>query len=115
MGVATGFFALLVAAGAGRGVASSADPSISLYATSPVTVAGVRFDPSERVRMSVSTRSTRVVRRVTASESGRFRLRLPDVSLDPCDGFLIVAVGSSGSRAVLKVVERLCPPRLMER
>ena len=115
MGVATGFFALLIAAGAGPAVASSANPSISLYATSPVTLAGVRFHASERVRVSVSTRSTRVVLRVTASESGRFRLRLPGVSLGPCDGFLVVAVGSSGSRAVLKVVERLCPPPLMER
>lgn len=60
----------------------------------------------------VSTATTSAVGRVTASKSGRFRLRVPGVSVDPCNASLIIAVGSRGSRAVLKVVERLCPPRL---
>jgi hypothetical protein len=74
---------------------------LSLAGTRPVVVRGTGFHHGERVRLSIRRSSGRtVVRRVTASRTGVFRLTFPSVA-PPCGGWSATAVGSLGSRAVL--------------
>jgi hypothetical protein len=68
---------------------------------SPVTVAGVRFKPVERVRLVLVPAGVRRVLTVTASRAGRFTAQFEGARLDRCSGFVVQATGSAGSHAVL--------------
>lgn len=84
--------------------------TLTLTSGAPVTIRGTRFVPGERVRLSVTDARTRT-RRVTASSAGAFVVQFP-FAFDRCNGLIVMAVGSEGSRAALKRGELLCPPRL---
>jgi hypothetical protein len=72
-------------------------------------VRGAHFRPGERVRVTITTAKT-VVLRLRASAAGTFAVGVP--SRDPCnDSLVIVAVGGAGDTARLKVMPRMCPPQ----
>jgi hypothetical protein len=84
----------------GGSVAADASPAaaerratLALSSLEPLSVAGRGFKVSERVR--VSAESSR--KSLRASSRGRFLVRFADV--DPCNGVVVTAVGSKGSRA----------------
>jgi len=98
---------LLVAAGTAVAGASlgSTGPSLRVVKHSPVVVRGVRFHPTERVK--VKAPALNVVRVVRTTTSGTFRARLGRPPTDRCS-FAIVAVGVLGDRAQAKV-HAMCP------
>jgi hypothetical protein len=95
-------------AGGSEGV-SGTKPSLKLVRPAPLTVQGLRFKAGERVRLTV--RHARNGRRtVTAGPRGGFVVRFAGVVYDRCDGLLVTAIGSEGSRAVLTRPELFCAP-----
>jgi len=80
-------------------------------AISPITVAGFRFAPGERVRVTVVARGRKAVRRTVATAAGRFTVRFA-FSVDRCSaGIAVSAVGSRGTRAFAKLPLPECAPR----
>jgi len=77
-------------------------PHLTLVVRNPLTVSGSSFRPSERVTLRV-TGDVRAVARTRASAAGAFTARL-DVALHRCTAAAVQAVGSRGSRTVLKLV-----------
>jgi hypothetical protein len=105
---------LLLAAVATSGAAATGErtsrPTLTLTSAAPLRVAGWSFLAGERVR--VSALSTRKASKVAvANNSGRFTVTL-NIGYDRCNGLLVTAVGSRGSRTTLKRPELMCPPRL---
>src|SRR5262245_8909409 len=92
------FFGLLVTSASG----AAGEPSLRVLSRSPLVVAGESFRPSESVSVAALTvlgpRSTKAV-----AGDGRFKVmfRLPTKG---CGApFAVRAVGSSGSRAMLRL------------
>lgn len=75
----------------------------------PLTLRGVRFRTRELVRVRVTADGGTRARRVRTTASGSFVSQF-GLTLDRCSGLYAVAVGSRGSRAILKLPEPLCPP-----
>jgi hypothetical protein len=76
----------------------------------PLTVSGRAFQGGERVRVRVAAGALRRTRRVSAGGSGGFQLSFGSVEI-LCGGPVsVVARGSDGSRATLKLPGRRCPP-----
>jgi hypothetical protein len=79
-----------------------------LVSTQPVVrVQGLSFRRHERVKVTVVT-STRHVRHVTASSSGRFTVRFAGVHVGRCGGFSVTAAGSLGSIASAHIQRPAC-------
>jgi hypothetical protein len=92
--------AALLAAAALAGTAGATGPSLQLAARDPLTVSGAGFAPRDRVTLDLSG----VVRRharTTATRTGTFSIDF-GLATSRCDLIRVVAVGSSGGRAVLK-------------
>ena len=92
-------------------VASAAGqpPTLRLVRDEPLTVAGQRFHPRERVRLLVDGR---VVARTTTNARGAFTVSTT-APFDRCLGTDVAAVGSAGDRAALgKLPQPACPPAL---
>jgi hypothetical protein len=88
-----------------------AKPSLRVVDTSPLAVRGAAFHVRERVRVQVSGSAT-ALRIVRASAVGTFTATFPAVFVDRCsDSLAVVAVGTSGARASVKLVPIECPPR----
>jgi hypothetical protein len=74
---------------------------LTLAGTAPLAVRGTGFHHGERVKVSIRRPSGRtLVRGVTASRTGRFRLAFPNTTL-PCGSWRATAIGSLGSLAML--------------
>jgi hypothetical protein len=74
---------------------------LALAGSRPVAVRGSGFHHREHVRLTVrQSDGRRLVRRVTASRSGTFKLTFPSAS-PPCGSWSASATGSLGSRAIL--------------
>lgn len=102
--------ALLGSAANGAGEARG-KATLKLTRGAPLTVRGTQFVPGERVRLTVSG-ARKTSRRVAANGTGAFTAQFA-FTFDRCGGGLMVlAVGSEGSRAGIKLPEMLCPPRL---
>lgn len=88
--------------------ASTAAPALSaslrIAATNPLVVQGRHFRAGERVRVTfvAPALELRVQRSVTAAPSGSFKVRFGHPRPGPCVGFTVTAVGTGGSRAVVK-------------
>jgi hypothetical protein len=101
--------ALVAAAGlalAGTSAAKidrSAKASLRLASLSPLAVRGAGFAPRERVRVDLSGAVT-ARRRIVAGPTGAFAVRFDGVVLTRCDLVRVVATGSRGSRATLKLL-----------
>jgi hypothetical protein len=78
-------------------------PMLSLVRRQPLTIGGSGFRPAERVLVRAA--DARI--RVRASRLGRFRAVLGG---DRCTDGVVVAVGSRGDRAALRLPRALCPP-----
>jgi hypothetical protein len=77
----------------------------------PLVVRGAHFVPGEQVSVTIAAARKRTKRTVANSRGGfvvRFR-----ASFERCRaGFIALAVGDRGSRALVKRPPMLCPPRL---
>jgi hypothetical protein len=77
----------------------------------PLVVRGAHFVPGEQVTVTVATAQKRM-KRIVANGQGAFVVRFR-MSFDRCSsGFIALAVGNRGSRAIVKRPPTLCPPRL---
>jgi hypothetical protein len=85
------------------GSSSSQHPALRLVETSPLHLAGVHFRSHERVRVTVTVSRARNARILHASGDGSFLARLA-FRAGRCSAMRAVAVGSAGSRAMLKRV-----------
>jgi hypothetical protein len=94
--------ALVVPAGS-----AAIGPTLSLGNRAPFTVRGLGFAPHEKVKVVVRIKST-ATRWTTAGQRGGFVLRFPALELGYCQGYVIRATGSKGSRTMLKVTPE-CP------
>jgi hypothetical protein len=83
----------------------TARPKLQAVDLQPLVVRGTAFRPYERVKLILSA-DVAAGRILKASATGRFVTRFRAVSVGPCDGFVLQAFGSRGSRAKL---ERLTP------
>jgi hypothetical protein len=73
----------------------AARATLKIVGIDPVAVAGRAFKPGERVRLSADGRR----KSVTASARGSFKVFFPVAN--GCNGLVVVARGSEGSRATV--------------
>jgi hypothetical protein len=95
--------------------AASGGPVLRIADSTPLTIAGLRFRPHERVSIRLTVNGRAITRIMRASAGGRFRVIVGnEPSGHPCDGGLLSAIasGARGSRAFLKIAQPLCPPPL---
>jgi hypothetical protein len=89
--------------------AAAQPPTLRLVRDAPLTVAGQRFQPRERVRLVVDGR---VVARSTTTARGSFTLS-STTALDRCLDMAVSVIGASGDRATLeKLPKPACAPQL---
>jgi hypothetical protein len=74
---------------------SAARAALKIVGIEPVTVAGRAFKSGERVRVSADGRK----KTVTAGTRGGFKVIFPQANV--CNGLVVVARGSEGSRATV--------------
>jgi hypothetical protein len=75
-------------------------PLVRVLAESPVTITGMRFQPSERVTVRVLVFGDKQLGKVvTAGQNGVFATSFPGLAIPECRGYVVTAVGSKGSRA----------------
>jgi hypothetical protein len=102
----------LVAAGTAATASSTARPTLKVGRSAPLTLVGTHFVAREQVRVTVVSDGRRARKTLAANERGRFVVRFSTVVPDRCNGLLVSAIGSRGSRAGLKLPQPMCPPRL---
>ena len=102
--------AALVTSGAAATGDRTSRPTLKLTSGTPLRVAGSHFLPGERVRVAAIT-SRKASKQVVANADGNFVVTL-GIAYDRCNGLIVTAIGSRGSRARLKRPELMCPPRL---
>ena len=91
-----------------RGDESAA--KVRMLDPAPLTLKGVGFAASERVRLTVSIGERTLVRKLLARRTGTFLVTFPATAYDRCSGELsVAAVGSRGSRASWTLVPLDCP------
>lgn len=100
---------VLLGSAAGEGE-SRGKATLKLSKGIPLTLRGAHFLPNERVRVTVSSKLKRT-KLVSANGSGGFVVSFQD-AYDRCNGLLALAAGAQGSRAMLKMPQLGCPPRL---
>ena len=108
--------AVMFVAGALSSAASPAPlarASLRLVDETPVTIAGKGFKARERVTVTAVASGAARKKVVYASASGTFTARFPTLQGRDVCGLIVRAVGASGSRAVLRLVDRMCPPPLV--
>jgi len=87
-------------------------PQLRILDQMPFSLRGTHFRARERVRVTVRSAAT-TSRTVRASRLGTFVMTIPDFAISRCDGLAVSAVGRSGDRASLKVLQQQdCPPGL---
>jgi hypothetical protein len=94
------------------GTATTTRPALRLLDLRPLTVRGLHFQPSERVSVLAMLEGMKLRRQARADASGLFTASFRDAPPhDPCgSGLLVVAVGSLGSKTLLKLPPRECAP-----
>ena len=88
-----------VSACSGSGSGPSSSAALTLARTNPLIVRGSGFQPGERVRLELGPSGATT--RARASEHGSFRASF-DAPVTRCDRVRVIAIGSKGSRVVLK-------------
>jgi hypothetical protein len=101
-------FALVVPLGASATAAPS--PSLRLVRIEPLTVRGAGFTPAGLVTVRVVGKTTLARKRLRAGPLGGFSVTFRALTYNPCLLTAIVATGSSGIRAQLRVRPAQCPP-----
>jgi hypothetical protein len=87
-------------------------PAVHVKTTEPFTVLGSHFVAGERVSVVVRMNG-RYARTVAAKPNGEFAVIFRSISYDACSGYLVVATGSRGSRARIRLTPE-CTPFLPE-
>jgi hypothetical protein len=100
-------FVLIAASTILAGSGSTLPPALRLVDPDPLTIRGVRFYPSERVRVTVSGEVSGF-RAVRASQRGTFVARFR-LTTDRCTYILVRARGLRGSRASLERLTACAP------
>lgn len=107
--VAALIVSLVLASSAGAAVA--AKPSVSVVpGLTNVLVKGQGFRAGEGVRLIVFHSGTKIVKRLTATAEGTFRVRVAVGAVDDCLFSVISAVGDRGSRASTPNMPSSCGP-----
>jgi hypothetical protein len=94
-----------LACGSTTAASPTVRPKLQALDLQPLVVRGTAFRPYERVKLILSA-DVAAGRILKASATGRFVARFRAVSVGRCEGFVLQAFGSRGSRAKL---ERLTP------
>lgn len=97
------FFLLVPASAASGGGTTSPGAGLRIADVAPFVVRGSGFRAKERVRIVLKVKQ-RHVKTVLATRTGTFRVRFVGVSMRACEGYLVRAVGSKGSRAYVRHV-----------
>jgi hypothetical protein len=84
-------------ASAAPGQPTGKKPQLTVLGTSPLQVRGAGFEPAERVRVLLRTRTRSQARVQRASSTGRLSVRF-DVTVPYCGTFTLQAAGTTGSR-----------------
>ncbi len=94
---------LLVALSVGSSVATAqgSRPTLALAQSQPLVLVGRNFGPAEAVALTVPARKTSRIT-LRADRRGSFSLTLRTIAVSRCSGFTVTAIGSRGSRAILK-------------
>ena len=72
----------------------------------PVSVRGAHFQTWERVRVTLGSNGPALQTRATAQ--GALAATFRDVAIERCDGYVVRADGSKGSRAVARARPLTC-------
>lgn len=97
-------FALVAVCGAVAVPASSGvSATLRLQDRSPITVAGAGFNRGERVRVTL-TMDTNMRKTTRTDRRGAIRVIFSGATAARCDMIRVIAVGSGGSRATLKIL-----------
>ena len=100
-------------------VASAASPapvargSLRLVDENPMTIAGKGFKARERVTVTAVTPGAAPKKVVYASRGGTLSARFPTLQGRDVCVLIVRAAGASGTRAVLRLADRMCPPPLV--
>jgi hypothetical protein len=94
-----------LATGATTAASPATRPKLQALDLQPLVVRGTAFRPYERVKLILSA-DVAAGKTLKASRTGRFTTRFRAVGIGRCEGFVLQALGSRGSRATL---ERLTP------
>jgi hypothetical protein len=89
------------------GVVSSGKARILPTSFTPLTLKGTGFKPGENVTVRVLESAAKGTKRVRATSSGAFTLRL-GTRIDRCKGMSVTATGDKGSRTSFQFAELLC-------
>jgi hypothetical protein len=99
---------LAVSAGAGSAAGATSRPRLAIEDQQPLLVAGSAFEARELVTVrALGTFGTRTLR-VRATTAGTFRLRFRRLTADPCSLRRLIAVGTLGSRAAIRLPPGAC-------
>src|SRR5213083_112951 len=105
LGVLTAVVCVALCTGSTPAASPAARPKLQALAIQPLVVRGTAFRPYERIKLLLSAEVS-ASRTLKACATGRFVTRFRAVSVGRCEGFVLQAFGSRGSRAKL---ERLTP------
>jgi hypothetical protein len=83
--------------------------SIGFGSLDPITIRGRRFQPGERVRITVHV-GQQVARKTVGASRGTFTVTFGSLSPDRCSSTFAVARGNEGSRASVKRPLPACAP-----
>lgn len=103
---------VLVPAGAAVEAGATGKAKLRLLDTAPLKVKGSGFRARERVVVRVTGRGGVARKRVAAGPAGAWVLTFPGIAYDRCNGLVVSAIGSRGTRVGLKLPQPLCPPPL---
>ena len=103
--------ALALAAAFAAPAAAVGSARVRLVDRDPVSVVGAGFRPAERVTVTVTADTLSLRRVVSATGEGRISARWQRSLAEGCSAVLVRAVGSAGSRAVLKLPPPQCAPQ----
>jgi hypothetical protein len=83
---------------------AAAAPALQVRGLAPLTLRGLHFVAAERVQVTFG--GTHVT--AHATPQGTFLAKFAGVTVDRCDGYLVTAVGSAGSRAEARARPLAC-------
>jgi hypothetical protein len=102
---------VLAPLGAAAEGSATGNAKVRLVSMKPLKVKGTGFLSREQITVRVTGRGTSIRKKVTATRTGGWVLAFA-VPFERCNGLIVRATGSRGSRAGMKLPQPLCPPPL---
>jgi hypothetical protein len=100
----------LALAAASGAAATTVRPSLRLASVHPLRVSGQHFRRHEHVKVLVVSGERRYTRTLAATAAGAFTTSFGEIPRSRCEAFTVTAVGSLGSRVLLKLPRPQCLP-----